>query len=55
MKKKNKSELISVFTFASVSILSFLAENTIGGIGWLVATLVQLRIYFGIDLYNNEQ
>lgn len=51
---KHRGDLMSVLLFGFVATLCFFAENTVAGLGWLVAMIVQLRIYFGIDIYKNE-
>jgi len=46
MKITNKYELIPLGLFAVTAILSFIVGNIESGLGWSVATLLQIRLIF---------
>jgi hypothetical protein len=43
---KNKLDLITLVMFGLTAILSFLIGNIVSGLGWTVATMLQMRILF---------
>ena len=47
---KNKLDLIPLLLYLIISILSFVIGNIESGLGWLVATMLQLKLsnFFGI-------
>lgn len=51
---KNKLELLPLSLFGITAILSFIAGNIEAGLGWTVATTVQLRIV-ATDIINNSE
>lgn len=51
---KNKLELLPLSLFAFTATLSFIAGNLVAGLGWSVATMVQLRIV-ATDIINNSE
>lgn len=51
---KNKLELLPLSLFAITATLSFIVGNLEAGLGWAVATMVQLRIVL-TDIVNNSK
>jgi hypothetical protein len=52
---KNKLEFIPLAIFALNAILSLYLENTEAALGWIVATMIQVRVIALINKLDKEE
>ena len=52
---KNKLEFIPLAIFAINAILSFYLENTEAALGWIVASMIQVRVIALINKFDKEE
>ena len=52
---KSKLELIPLAIFALNAVLSFYLENTEAALGWIVATMIQVRVIALIKKFDKEE